>query len=53
MFEWRDFTPYPTAVTSGLPLATGVELAEADGVLRVLLVIKTCAPEWASNGLGK
>jgi hypothetical protein len=52
MFEWRDFTPYPT-VTSGLPLATGVELTEADGVLRVLLVIKTYAPEWASNGLGK
>jgi len=31
-----------------------VELTEADGVLRVLLVIKTYAHEWvASNGLGK
>jgi hypothetical protein len=52
MFEWRDFTPYPT-VTSGLPLATEVERTEADRVLRVLLVIKTYAPERASNGLGK
>jgi len=29
-----------------------VELTEADGVLRVLLVIKKYAPEWAGNGSG-
>ena len=39
MAERRDFTPYQT-VTSGLPLAAEVELTEAGGVLRVLLVRK-------------
>ena len=37
MHECDDFTPHPT-VTSGLPPAAEMELAEADGVLTVLLV---------------
>jgi hypothetical protein len=51
MFEWRDFTPYPT-VTSGLPLTTQVKLTEADGALTVLLLVEKNAPAWASDGLG-
>jgi hypothetical protein len=50
MSECDDFTPHST-VTSGLPPDAQVELAEAEGVLRVLLVLQN-APEWASSGLG-
>ena len=50
MSERDDFAPHPT-VTGGLPPAAEVELAEAGGILKVLLVVQD-APEWASSGLG-
>ncbi|MCW2919695.1 MAG: hypothetical protein JWN52_7763 [Actinomycetia bacterium] len=49
MSESDDFAPHST-LTSGRPSAADVELAEADGILHVLLVAQH-APEWARNGL--